>query len=146
MKSFLIQHPLILGGLIPMFLFGLMTFPVKILNGKLHFGYYIFLTGLGVMLVGAVMLFYFSSSTKVTGSQVLLGLLNGFLWGLGALCIFIALLNPKATVSQLAPLYNINTLISVLIGVIFFAEWQNIVVWKTILGTILIILGGWLVV
>jgi hypothetical protein len=37
-------------------------------------------------------------------------------------------------------------IVIVLIGICFFAEWQNIVVWKTLLGTILILVGGWLVI
>lgn len=146
MKNFLIQYPVVLGGLIPMVLFGLTTFPVKLLNGKLSFGYYIFLTGIGVMFVGLVALMFFSSQIKPTWTHISLGVLNGFLSGLGTLCVFLALLSPKATVSQLAPIYNINTLIAILIGVIFFAEWQNIVLWKTLLGTVLILVGGWLVI
>ena len=139
MKNFLFDHPIILGGVVPMLLFGLMTFPLKILNGKVHFSYYVFLSGIGVTVVGLIAVLLFSGEVEASLSKILLGIINGVLWGTGLLFIFLALLNPKATVAQLSPIYNMNTLIAVLIGILFFAEWQNIVVWKTIVGTILII-------
>ncbi len=145
MKNFLFEHPVILGGIIPMLLFGLMTFPIKILNGKLHFSYYILFTGIGVTLVGILAIFLFSNKGNITLTQLSLSIVNGLLWGTVTLLIFLALRNPTATISQLSPLYNGNTLIAMIIGLLFFAEWQNIVVWKTILGALLIILGGWFV-
>lgn len=146
MKNFLFDHPVILGGVLPMLLYGLMTFPIKILNGKLHFSHYIFLTGIGVTIVGVIAIFLFYSEIEINISHISLGILNGIMWGLGALFVFLALQHPKATIAQLAPIYNINTLIAVLIGILFFAEWQHIVVWKIILGTMLIVTGGWLVI
>lgn len=146
MKNLLTSSPIILGGIIPMFLYGLMVFPIKLLSGKLHFSFYILFTGIGVTLVGLFSVFFFSGKTEMDLTKIALGLFNGFLWGMGTLCVLLALLKPKATIAQLAPIYNMNTLIAVLIGIIVFAEWQNVVVWKILLGTFLILTGSWFIV
>lgn len=145
MKSFLLEHPVILGGILPMFLFGLTAFPIKLLNGRLHTSYYMIFSGIGMFLVGILAWFLLKPEIKPLFSNTILAILNGALLGAAGLCIFLALSYPKTTLAQLAPIYNINTLIVVLIGIVFFAEWQQIVVWKILLGTVFILTGGWLV-
>lgn len=146
MLKFLAQSPLVLGGVIPMILYGLTAFPVKFLNGKLHTSYYMIFTGLGMLMIGVLAWFILKPETKPLLPNVILATVNGLFLGTAGLCVFLALMHPKATLAQLAPIYNINTLIAVLIGILFFAEWEQIVVWKTLLGTVLILAGAWLVI
>lgn len=56
-----------------------------------------------------------------------------------------ALIRYDAAVSQLAPLYNMNTLVAVLLGLLVFAEFRDVQVLRLAAGALLIVLGGWLV-
>lgn len=53
-----------------------------------------------------------------------------------------AFADPQAKVSQLTPLLNTNTLVSVLLGLILLKEYQSVPLIKVALGTLLILLGG----
>ncbi|MCB9143176.1 MAG: hypothetical protein H6646_12980, partial [Anaerolineales bacterium] len=45
-------------------------------------------------------------------------------------------------ISQLVPLYNMNTLVAVLIGLVVLAEWRTVDPRKLAIAAILIVLGG----
>jgi hypothetical protein len=48
-------------------------------------------------------------------------------------------------ISKLVPLYNMNTLVAVCIGLVAFAEWKDVQVPQLIAGSVLVVLGGTLV-
>ena len=62
--------------------------------------------------------------------------------GGGIACIAIALKKYDAQISQLVPLYNMNTLFAVLIGMVAFAEWREVSLAKILISSVLIISGG----
>jgi len=69
----------------------------------------------------------------------------GIAWGAGVLLVALAINNYKAPLSVLAPLYNMNTLVTVLGALFIFSEWKDVNVIKLIIGSILIVGGGVLV-
>lgn len=55
------------------------------------------------------------------------------------------LLNFNVPISQLVPLYNMNTLVAVVLALIIFAEWRDLHAIKLLSGSALIVLGAILV-
>lgn len=51
--------------------------------------------------------------------------LFGLLWAAGTGAVTFALGRYGGQISQFAPLYNMNTLVAVLVGLVVFGEWQG---------------------
>jgi transporter family protein len=81
----------------------------------------------------------------ISTSAISASLLFGSLWALGSGCVVIALYRYEAALSKLAPLYNTNTLVAIVLSLIIFAEWQQVDLVKLLGGAVLIVLGGILV-
>lgn len=103
----------------------------------------------GVLLIAAVLGFTIYS-LKQTGVQISsatlgFGLLQGALWASGMVFAFMAF-SIGADAAKLVPIYNINTLIAVTLGLALLHEVpapdERL---KVIMGAILIVLGGILV-
>ncbi len=68
------------------------------------------------------------------------------IFALGMLCTLIALGNKEGGhLSLIAPIYNINTLWAMLVGLIFFKEAKQVSVPYAVAGALLITIGGGLV-
>jgi uncharacterized membrane protein len=82
---------------------------------------------------------------QITPSAAAVGIAVGFFWALGSIMVYYGLLK-GADVSRMAPIYNMNTLLVVLGGIILLHELpdktQTV---RVIIGAILIIAGGLLV-
>lgn len=99
--------------------------------------------------IGITFLFYWilsgreGKSLSVGGTAA--GISTGVLWGLGMLFSFLAI-ETGADVSRLVPIYNCNTLVAVLLGILLLREVveapQMI---RILVGSVLIIIGGVLV-
>ncbi len=105
---------------------------------------------LALMAVGIVGLFaavFFVSKPSIStdSTGLALAVIAGGLWGVGQLFAVLALAN-KAPVAKLAPIYNTNTLVAVLLGIILLKELpagtEKI---KVLIGAVLIVVGGVLV-
>jgi len=55
------------------------------------------------------------------------------------------LVKHDAPISIIVPLFNMNSLVSVLLGLWIFAEWRDVNTVKLLAGTVLITAGGTLV-
>lgn len=74
-----------------------------------------------------------------------LALIAGVIWGLGFIAIAIAI-SQKADVARLAPIYNTNTILAVLIAIIFLKEIPDVSqMFRIIAGAVLIVVGAILV-
>lgn len=74
-----------------------------------------------------------------------IALIAGIIWGLGFLMTAIAI-SQHADVARLAPLYNTNTLVAVVLGIILLKEIPSATaVWRIVLGAILVVAGSILV-
>lgn len=74
-----------------------------------------------------------------------LALIAGVIWGVGFILTAVAISN-HADVARLAPLYNTNTLVAVILGIILLKEVPSAAsIWKVILGAILVVAGSVLV-
>lgn len=97
--------------------------------------------GLGIMIVGLTVKAT-THESFVGLNQLAIPMLVGLFLGLGMFLLTKAFADPNARVSQLIPLINANTLVSVILGLVILREYQSVSMVKVIIGTILIVLGA----
>jgi uncharacterized membrane protein len=66
----------------------------------------------------------------------------GVLWATAVGAIALALVRYGGQISQLAPIYNTNTLVAVAVGLIALGEWQSVQPIRLFLASALVIGGG----
>ena len=133
---------LLIGGLLPALCFGLSGAVQKVTaKAGIGTGPYLIVVGVVVVAAGVVV-------TAVDGDRTLTragggySVLFGVLWATGIGSIAVALGRYEGRISQLVPLYNMNTLVAVLVGLVAVGEWQAVQPGRVLLATALIIGGG----
>jgi drug/metabolite transporter (DMT)-like permease len=136
---------LLVGGLLPAVLFGVSgIFQKTATRAGIGTGPYLIAIGAVVLLAGiAVTVVQGDSAATREGVAWACG--YGVLWSAGIACIAMALAQYDAQISQLVPLYNMNTLVAVAIGMTALGEWREVVPWRVIAGAALAVVGGVLV-
>ena len=133
-------------GIIAAFCFGIQTVIYKYAaqKGNLSPYYSSFLVALGIVVIfGIVLLFKpgYSFDWKSNG----LLFVSGLIWGIGFLAVAIAI-SQNADVARLAPIYNTNTLITVLLGILILKEVPDAThIFRVISGAVMIVVGAILV-
>jgi len=104
-----------------------------------------------LMVVGIIAVFgiYAAMSKEarpaITAGSAAAGIMVGVLWALGMLFSFLAL-GTGSDVSRLVPIFNCNTLIAVVLGILFLKEMPDFAgAVKLLIGSVLIVIGGILV-
>ncbi|HRH93775.1 MAG TPA: hypothetical protein PKV72_04575 [Candidatus Peribacteria bacterium] len=134
-----------LGGVLAAVFFGLSGVLSKAAaQAGVGLGPYIILAGAGVVGVG-VLFTLLVPGHAVSRAAVTPSIGVGALWGLGAGLVALSLSKYHVPLSKLVPLYNMNTLVAVLVALWIFAEWEKVHALKLIIGAILVMLGGTLV-
>lgn len=103
-----------------------------------------FIMSMGILFVSVVGILL--DESKILFEQGMgIAFASGLLWGTGMSSVTFALSSKKTLVSKLTPLYNTNTLVAVLLGILLLNEVpeQQVVV---LAGAILVVLGGILVI
>ncbi len=133
---------ILLGGVLPALLLG-MTGVLQKLSTNARIGTGPFLIGVGVTtaIVGGVFMVLERDAT-IGQKSALYTILFGLVWATAIGCIAIALRRFDGQISQLVPLYNMNTLVAVLIGLVILGEWQTVDPRKLAVAAILIVIGG----
>ena len=136
---------LIIGGLLPALVYGVsVIFTKASIQSGIGIGLYLVIIGLSISLTGAVYYLFEPDSTfslRAGGYAFAFGIT----WGIATGLIAIVLARFHTPLSQLIPLYNMNTLIGVLLALWIFAEWRQVHVPTLLMGSILIVAGGVLV-
>ncbi len=136
---------ILIGGVAAAVFFGLSGVFSKMSNqAGIGFGMYITLIGLAILLVGFVLLAA-QPQMSLTWKSGLASLATGFAWAGGAVCVAFALQKFHTPLSKLVPLYNMNTLIAVLLALWIFGEWKQAKLAPLLIGAVLVIAGGVLV-
>ncbi|MRR14328.1 hypothetical protein EG833_02635 [archaeon] len=136
---------LVLGGILPAILFGISGALAKPSNQSgIGTGLYILCIGASVSLIGIIWHLIIPDST-ISLRSGLFASLAGCTWAVAAGLVALALKRYGVPVSKLAPLYNMNTLVTVLIGLYAFAEWNEVNSLKLLTGALLIMAGGFIV-
>ena len=139
----------LLLGLCAALLFGLSAVLGKIVVGQKFFGLrpsfagILFIIGSGIVL--AAFFLSFPAVIPKNPFHIAAGIGVGILWGIGQVLVLIAV-SRNANIAQLAPIYNINTLVAVILGIFLLSEIPNQTqTIKIIVGGILITIGAVLV-
>ena len=133
---------LVLGGIAPAVLLGLSSVFQKLSNGSgMATGPFLVGAGLTSAVVGAAFALIERDSQTSPAGRVYTALF-GVVWALGIGGIGLAIRRYGAPISQLVPLYNMNTLVAVLVGLVALGEWRTISPPRILLAAVLIIAGG----
>lgn len=136
---------LLVGGLLPALLFGV-TGILQKAYGRAGggTGWYLPLVGLGVAVTGlAAMPALGDRELTARATATALGI--GISWGLGMIAVVLGIDRYGAPLAKLAPLYNLNTLVVVLLALVLFAESRQVDVARLLGGAALIMAGAALV-
>ena len=136
---------LLVGGLLPAVFFGLSGVLQKSgARAGIGTGPYLAVIGATVLLAGlAVTALQGDAAVTREGAAHAVGF--GVLWAAGVGCIALALARYDANISQLVPLYNLNTLVAVGVGLAVLGEWRSVEAWRVLAGAVLVAAGGVLV-
>ena len=133
---------LLIGGVLPALLLGVSSVFQKTSNrAGIGAGPYLLIVG-GVVLIAGVILTLIQRDLTINWTSATHGAAGAALWAAGMACIATALGRYNAQLSQLVPLYNMNTLVAVGIGLIALAEWQTVHPVKILAASVLTIGGG----
>ena len=141
----LLANPLFYGGVIPAVLYGIVNILAKIVGKRITPYETLMIGGLAIFLVGLGGLLFYKVKPELNLEGYLGSFFYGLFWGVGSLLVLKALADPRGTVSQIVPLFNMNTLVAIFLALIIFREFEQVNVVKVILGAIFIVTGGILV-
>jgi uncharacterized membrane protein len=132
----------LIGGLLPALLYGAAGVLQKTASRTgIGPGPYLLIIGLVATVIGAVTTFI-SRDTVVSWWGAIQTGGFGVLWSAAIVSIMLALGRFDGPVSVIVPLYNMNTLIAVLLGLIVLGEWNEVDHWRLLIGAVLIVAGG----
>jgi uncharacterized membrane protein len=133
---------ILVGGLLPALLYGVAGALQKTASKTgIGPGPYILIIGVVAAIIGGIITLI-SRDTSVTWSGGLQTAGFAVLWSAAIVSIMLALGRYEGPVSVIVPLYNMNTLIAVLLGLLVLGEWEGVNHWRLIVGAVLIVVGG----
>jgi len=136
---------ILVGGLLPAVAFGVGgVFQKASTQAGISFGPYLVSLGLGATLAGGAF-WLLDRHPHYTHTSVMYAFLIGACWTLAMGLVALGLTRYGVPLSKLAPLYNMNTLIVVLLSLWIYSEWKNVNVASLLIGAVLIVVGGILV-
>lgn len=133
---------ILLGGVLPALLLGLTGIFQKLsTNARIGTGPFLIGVGITTAVVGGAFMLLERDAT-ISQRSALYTVLFGLVWAIAIGCIAIALRRFDGQISQLVPLYNMNTLVAVLIGLVVLAEWRTVDPRRLAVAAVLIVAGG----
>lgn len=133
---------LLIGGFLPALIYGGSALFQKLsTNLGISISAYLIAVGLGVGVAGLGFYFFDNTASFTIKASGYAGIF-GITWGVATGLVAYSLLHFNVPISQLVPLYNMNTLVAVLLALVIFSEWQELNVVKLLLGTVLIVVGA----
>lgn len=133
---------LLIGGFLPALIYGGSAIFQKLsANSGISISVYLVAVGIGVMVAG-VGFYLFDNTTVFSLKAGSYAGLFGLTWGIASGLVAYALLNFSVPISQLVPLYNMNTLVAVLLALLIFSEWKDLNTIKLLTGSVLIVIGA----
>lgn len=136
---------ILIGGLLPALIFGIGGFFQKAsIQGGIGIGPYLLCAGLGAVFAGALFCAFMPNRT-ISISSGSYAVLIGVCWTIAMGLVATALFKYGTPLSRLAPLYNMNTMVVVLLSLWLYSEWKTVHVAPLLIGALLIVIGGTLV-
>ena len=136
---------LLLGGFLPAIIYGGSALFQKMSTSLgISLSAYLVATGVGVAIVG-IAFYVFDNTFAYSIKSGLYACAFGLTWGIASGLVAYTLLNFDVPISQLVPLYNMNTLVAVVLALVVFSEWKDLHTLKLLSGSALIVAGAILV-
>lgn len=136
---------LLIGGFLPAFIYGGSAIFQKLsTNIGISISMYLIAVGIGVAVAG-IGFYFFDNTIAFSLKASFYAGIFGLTWGVASGFVAYSLLHFKVPISQLVPLYNMNTLVAVVLALLIFSEWKDLHVITLIAGTVLIVIGAILV-
>ena len=134
---------ILVGGIIPALLYGTFAITMKAGSGyKLSTSSFLIIIGLVIALIGLLVRPILNEAESLNTTAIAFGIGSGLLWGLGTAFVNYSIIKFNTPLAILTPLYNMNTLVAVLGGLIIFAEWKTVNIVSITIGTVLVTMGG----
>ncbi len=135
---------MLIGGIIPALFYGIFAITMKAgAQYKISTSSYLMILGIVIFITGiAIKPFLITSDTKESLPGIGFSILSGLLWALGTALVNYSIAKFNTPIAVLTPLYNMNTLVAVLGGMIIFAEWKTVESFPVFIGTMLVVCGG----
>jgi len=134
---------LVLGGVLPAVLLGLFGFLQKVsIRSGMGPASMLICAGLSITVLGLLMGGLQPSMSAWTTRGVLASAATGGTWFVAVWMIAYALMRFDVSISQITPLYNMNTLVVVVLGLVIFAEWRQSNPYLLVIGALLVVTGG----
>lgn len=135
---------ILVGGLVPALGYSIFAIGTKLAaQAGLGAGPLLVLTGFACVATGAG--FWWLLPSAIDLRSATWGLMAGFAWAIGSGFVSFALLKWNVPISKLNPIYNTNTLITVVLGLVIFSEWKQAAPLPLLGGAVLILAGSLLV-
>ncbi len=132
----------VIGGLLPAVLYGVAGVLQKASQRTgAGIGPYLICIGLSVVGVGAAVT-WLSAERAITSRGAWLAAGMGLAWGVGTWLVAVGLSRYAVPVAKLAPLYNANTVVVVLLGLLLFAEHREVSLLRLAIGVVLVVGGA----
>ena len=136
------QISLVIGGFIPALLFGIAPVLQKIVNREgTGPGPYLMGVGVSIFAMGALISAW-DRDLSFTPRSVVFMALFGILWSIATAGVAIAIRRYNGQIGQLVSIYNLNTLVTVAIGLTLLSEWKNVHPVKLLVAAAFICIGG----
>ncbi|MCH2174413.1 MAG: hypothetical protein MK193_01655 [Lentisphaeria bacterium] len=134
---------ILIGGVLAALLLGISSILQKVSNSSgISPSQFIFFAGLSIALSGALVWGGIQYESQLTSKAVIYACLFGVVWAAAAFCVSISISRYGANISQLVSLFNMNTLVGVVLGLIIFREYQQVNTPMLLVGATLIFVGG----
>lgn len=136
------QTGLLIGGILPAFIFGIAGLFQKWGSTQgLGIGGYVVSVGAGCLTVGMI-LWFSTGDQNFSIKSAVPAFLLGLFWAMGVTAISLSLSRYGASLAKITPLYNMNTLVTVIGALLIFSEWKDVHLLRLLLGSVLIVAGG----
>lgn len=133
---------LLIGGIVPALLLGLATLFQKLgTQAGIGTGSFLLIVGLTICVCGGAVCLV-ERDLAISRTALLHSMLFGLCWAAATAGIAISLKFYGGQLSQLVPLYNMNTLVAVLLGLVVLTEWKQVHAPTALLAAALIVAGG----
>ncbi|MDJ0902248.1 MAG: hypothetical protein QNJ55_25945 [Xenococcus sp. MO_188.B8] len=135
---------IMIGGILPALLYGVSIIAMKAgAEYKISTSSYLMVIGIVIFIVGLLSKQILNfPRTPATFAGLGFAIASGALWALGTTLVNYSMVKFGTPIAILTPLYNMNTLVAVLGGMLLFAEWKTVQSLPVFIGTILVVCGG----
>ena len=133
-------------GLIAAVFFGINTIILKIAiqKGNLNPAYASLAFGAGILITFFIY-YIINPGWQFEWKSTSIAVFAGITWAIGAIALAIAI-SQKGNIAQLAPIYNTNTIIAVILGIVLLKEIPDMSqIIRIIIGAFMIVIGAVLV-